>query len=136
MVSPTVSSTFVFADIAGFTALTEAHGDEDAAALVAEFCATVGEELPASGGSQVKAIGDAVMLSIPDPGDAVLLGLRRSARLRAGPCRRRRRATPSVAWPSIRSVPAGRLVYRNTTYFFCSLACAGQFASDPERFAA
>jgi hypothetical protein len=31
-VSPTVSSTFVFADIAGFTALTEAHGDEDAAA--------------------------------------------------------------------------------------------------------
>jgi class 3 adenylate cyclase len=27
-----VMSTFVFADIAGFTALTEAHGDHDAAA--------------------------------------------------------------------------------------------------------
>ena len=26
-------STFVFADIAGFTALTEAHGDDDAADL-------------------------------------------------------------------------------------------------------
>jgi hypothetical protein len=30
-------ATFVFADIAGFTALTEAHGDEQAAELVAEF---------------------------------------------------------------------------------------------------
>src|SRR4051794_19654631 len=28
----TVEATFVFADIAGFTALTEAHGDHDAAA--------------------------------------------------------------------------------------------------------
>jgi len=30
-----VEAAFVFADIAGFTALTEAHGDQDAAALVA-----------------------------------------------------------------------------------------------------
>ena len=72
----TVSSTFVFADIAGFTALTEAHGDEEAAALVAEFCAAVSAELPASGGTQVKTIGDALMLTIPDPGAAVVLGLR------------------------------------------------------------
>ena len=28
-------ATFLFADIAGFTALTEAHGDDEAAALVA-----------------------------------------------------------------------------------------------------
>ena len=72
----TVSATFVFADIAGFTALTEAHGDEEAAALVAEFCAAVSAELPASGGTQVKTIGDALMLTVPDPGAAVLLGLR------------------------------------------------------------
>jgi adenylate cyclase len=32
------AATFVFADIAGFTALTEAHGDKDAAALAADFC--------------------------------------------------------------------------------------------------
>ena len=37
----TVEATFVFADIAGFTALTEAHGDHDAAALVADFCRSV-----------------------------------------------------------------------------------------------
>jgi YHS domain-containing protein len=29
---------------------------------------------------------------------------------------------------------AGRLVIDDTTYFFCSLACAGAFARNPERF--
>lgn len=68
-------ATFVFADIAGFTALTEAHGDERAAALVDAFSTAVEAELPA-GGSRVKSIGDAVMLRVPDPGAAILLGLR------------------------------------------------------------
>jgi class 3 adenylate cyclase len=40
-----VEATFVVADIAGFTALTEAHGDHDAAALVADFCRSVRAEL-------------------------------------------------------------------------------------------
>ena len=71
----TVEGTFVFADIAGFTALTEAHGDEDAAALVREFCRAVRAELPA-GAKEVKTIGDALMIALPHPGPAVLLGLR------------------------------------------------------------
>ena len=33
--------TFLFADLSGFAALTEAHGDEQAADLVGGFCATV-----------------------------------------------------------------------------------------------
>ena len=70
------SATFLFADIAGFTALTEAHGDEQAAELVAEFCRAVRAELPAVGGRQVKTIGDALMLVVPEPSDAVMLGLR------------------------------------------------------------
>jgi adenylate cyclase len=69
-------ATFLFADIAGFTALTEAHGDEEAATLVADFCQAVRAELPDSGGVHVKTIGDALMLRIPDPERAVLLGLR------------------------------------------------------------
>jgi class 3 adenylate cyclase/YHS domain-containing protein len=69
-------ATFVFADIAGFTALTEAHGDEQAARLVADFCDAVRAELPSFGGTQVKTIGDALMLRIEDPSRAVLLGLR------------------------------------------------------------
>jgi adenylate cyclase len=67
-------ATFVFADIAGFTALTEAHGDERAATLVADFCDAVRAELPADA-AHVKTIGDALMLRVPDPGEAILLGL-------------------------------------------------------------
>ena len=69
-------ATFLFADIAGFTALTEAHGDEDAAELAAEFCRDVRRLLPEYGGEHVKNIGDAIMLRIPEPAAAVRLGLR------------------------------------------------------------
>ena len=74
----TTDGTFVFADIAGFTALTEAHGDEQAAALAASFCTAVRAELPPGEGVHLKTIGDAVMLRIPRPDDAIRLGLRSS----------------------------------------------------------
>jgi adenylate cyclase len=70
------AASFVFADIAGFTALTEAHGDEEALALVTEFSDAIAAELPAVHGKHVKTIGDAVMLRIPDPADAIRLGIR------------------------------------------------------------
>ena len=70
------TATFLFADIAGFTALTEAHGDEQAVRVVAGFCDAVTRELPAFGATHVKTIGDALMLRVPDPAQAVLLGLR------------------------------------------------------------
>lgn len=68
-------STFLFADIAGFTALTEIHGDEHAVALVDDFAEAVSRELPRVDGEHVKTIGDALMVRVPDPGDAVRLGL-------------------------------------------------------------
>jgi len=68
-------ATFLFADIAGFTALTEAHGDEQALQLVEEFAKAVRVELPRVGGEHVKTVGDALMLRVPDPGDAVRLAL-------------------------------------------------------------
>src|SRR5690242_1530578 len=68
-------ATFLFADIAGFTALTEAIGDEQAVQLVDDFAAAVQRELPAVGGECVKTVGDALMLRVPDPGDAIRLGL-------------------------------------------------------------
>jgi class 3 adenylate cyclase/YHS domain-containing protein len=70
------SATFLFADIAGFTALTEAHGDEHAVALVEEFADAVARELPPINGQHVKTIGDALMVRVPDPGDAIQLGLK------------------------------------------------------------
>ena len=68
-------ATFLFADIAGFTALTEAHGDEHALQLVDEFARAVQAELPGVDGEHVKTVGDALMLRVPEPGDAVRLGL-------------------------------------------------------------
>ena len=44
--------------------------------MVAEFCRAVRAELPATGGSEVETIGDAVMLSIRDAAEALLPGLR------------------------------------------------------------
>jgi len=212
------AATFVFADLAGFTALTEAHGDEEAVRLVEEFSGAVEAELPAVRGEHVKTIGDALMLRIPDPGDAVLLGLRIAndlitehgapavrVGLHHGPAVERtgdyfgasvnlaarvaalasggevlltgttaalapelegvlyesrgRQALRNVAEPIeifaalqvgdgedrlpvdpvCRMVvdpdrAAGRLVYEDGLYFFCSLTCAGEFARHPERF--
>jgi adenylate cyclase len=70
------TASFIFADIAGFTALTEAHGDEEAVALIGRFSDVVAAELPPVGGEHVKTIGDALMLRVPDPGPAIRLGLR------------------------------------------------------------
>ena len=216
----TITATFVFADIAGFTALTEAHGDEEAATLAADFCRAVSAELPAIGGTQVKTIGDALLLAIPEPAAAVHLGLRITHELMLGHGApavrvgmhhgsaverdgdyfgasvnlaarvsgeasggevlltgataalapqlagvlyepRGRRELRNVREPvelfaAVRAgesdrgpLPcdpvcrmavdperaAGRLVYEDTAYFFCTLACAGEFARHPERFA-
>lgn len=69
-------STFLFADLAGYTALTESHGDERAADLAAEFFAVVRELLDDYGAEEVKTIGDAVMLRVGSAADAIGLGLR------------------------------------------------------------
>lgn len=66
---------FMFADLAGFTALTEAHGDEHAADLVEEFSREVAALLPRHAGEHVKTIGDALMLRVPEAAEAIRLGL-------------------------------------------------------------
>ncbi len=68
-------STFLFADLAGFTALTEAHGDEQAADLAHEFSRAASALLPRHGAELVKTIGDALMLRVDRPADAIKLGL-------------------------------------------------------------
>ena len=68
--------TFLFADLSGFTALTEAHGDEQAADLVGGFCIAVRRLLAAHQAQEVKTIGDALMLRAGDAAAAIRLGLR------------------------------------------------------------
>jgi adenylate cyclase len=67
--------TFVFADLAGFTALTEAMGDDEAADLAGEFCDSVRDLAPQFAAEAVKTIGDALMLRGDDAGQAIRLGL-------------------------------------------------------------
>jgi adenylate cyclase len=186
--------------------------------LVADFCDAVKGELPA-GAAHVKTIGDALMLRIPDPGQAILLGLHITHGLMPGhgaPAVRvglhhggaverdgdyfgatvnlaarvsgiatggevlvtaqtaalvpelegvfyeprgrtalRNVREPVELFAAVRKgdgthgqLPvdpvcrmsvdpdraAGRLMHEGTAYFFCTLACAGEFARDPERY--
>jgi class 3 adenylate cyclase len=61
-----VEQTFVFVDLSGFTALTEAHGDETGADLVERFVAIVREALGADG-QLVGVNGDAVFCVAREP---------------------------------------------------------------------
>lgn len=72
MVSERVERTFSFVDLAGFSALTEAHGDLDAVDLLDRFV-TIARESLSPGDELVKTIGDAVMLASPEPGAAVAI---------------------------------------------------------------
>jgi adenylate cyclase len=67
--------TFIFADMSGFTALTEAHGDDAAADLVAAFSTAVRPRLERRGAEEVKSIGDALMIRSEDAGESIGLGL-------------------------------------------------------------
>jgi adenylate cyclase len=80
----TDSGTFVFADIAGYTALTEAHGDADAAELAGMFCGEISALARVRGGDVIKTIGDAVMVRHDDPSEAVALGLAAAHEVLAG----------------------------------------------------
>lgn len=68
--SARVEATFSFVDLAGFTALTEAQGDEDAADVATRFADMARGAL---GGRDrlIKTIGDAVFVSSPHPDAAV-----------------------------------------------------------------
>ena len=67
---------FFFADLAGYTALTEAHGDEEAVRLVEGYEDTMRQLLPAYDAEEVKLIGDAMLVRVPLADQAVGLGLR------------------------------------------------------------
>ena len=73
---PADRHTFVLADLAGYTALTEAHGDERAADVAAEFCREVRSLLGDYDADEVKSIGDALLLHLEDPAKAVHLAAR------------------------------------------------------------
>ncbi len=64
-------ATFAFVDLAGFTAMTEAHGDVEAVAIVRAFRDRALQVLGPHD-ELVKTIGDAVMLRFPTPAGAII----------------------------------------------------------------
>lgn len=64
--------TVAFVDLAGFTALTEVHGDEDAADLVERFVEISRQALEPPD-RLVKSLGDAVMLTSLHPAGGIAL---------------------------------------------------------------
>jgi class 3 adenylate cyclase len=74
--SDTDEHTFLFADLSGFTALTEVHGDEDAAGLAAGFFEDARALLGEHAASEVKTLGDAMMIRCDSASEAIGLALR------------------------------------------------------------
>ena len=63
--------TFVLADLAGYTALTEAHGDDRAADVAADFVRSVRQLLTDYDAEAVKALGDALLLRMSSASSAI-----------------------------------------------------------------
>ena len=64
---------FVFIDIAGFSALTEAHGDAAAASLIGEFGRLL-RDLSAPSGRIIKLMGDGALAVFDQAVPAVAFG--------------------------------------------------------------
>jgi class 3 adenylate cyclase/YHS domain-containing protein len=67
----TSERTIAFVDLAGFTALTETHGDQAAVDLLDTFTGITAAAIQDTGTELVKTIGDAVMLAADTPDAAV-----------------------------------------------------------------
>jgi class 3 adenylate cyclase len=78
-------NTFLFADLVGFTALTDAEGDDRAAGVAAALHSHVQRVAPRHGGEVVKLMGDAAMLRCPHAADAIRLGLELTTKVEADP---------------------------------------------------
>jgi adenylate cyclase len=68
--------TFVFADLAGYTALADQRGDQAAAAVAREFRRTMCVLSRRHGAWQVKSMGDGVMIVAEDPAAGVRIAAR------------------------------------------------------------
>jgi adenylate cyclase len=95
-----------FLDLAGYTRLTEEHGDRAAAELAARLVEIVHELAHRHGGRPVKLLGDGVMFHFPDPAQAVLCGLELVNRI------------PRVGLPPARvGLHTGPVVFQDGDYF-------------------
>lgn len=76
--------TFVFADLAGYTALTEAHGDEGGASTASRFFEITRRALSGSSGL-VKTLGDGVMVVADSTQEGIRVAMAIAQVVRAEP---------------------------------------------------
>jgi class 3 adenylate cyclase len=67
--------TFLFADISGFSLLTEREGDEVAADMAIHFVSAAATIAEKYGAEVVKGVGDAVMIRCDCPAESIRMGL-------------------------------------------------------------
>jgi adenylate cyclase len=63
-------------DLAGYTALTEAHGDHIAAEAASDFFRAIRVQLRAHHAQEVKTLGDGMLVRVERPADAIALARR------------------------------------------------------------
>lgn len=113
----TAQHTFVFADLAGFTSLTEVLGDEHAADVALGFCGALNRVLPGDS-EDLKMLGDACLLRVGSAADAVALGLRLTSEI-----------APRQGLPDVRvGMNTGSAVHRGGDWFGATLNIAARVA--------
>jgi adenylate cyclase len=110
-----------FADLTGYTHLTEEQGDEVAAGVSLTLARLVGEIAVEHHGEVVKMLGDGVHFHFADPADAVRASLDIVDRVR-----------PSGLPPAHIGVNAGPMIYDEGDYFGRTVNLAARIASQAQ----
>ena len=113
----------VFTDLAGFTSLSEAMGDQMAAQVLERFSSLVRDASLRHDGRVVKQIGDAFMLVFPDARSAVACALEIE-----------RRTVGEAQFPAVRSgIHCGQVLYREGDYLGTTVNVAARVAAEASR---
>jgi class 3 adenylate cyclase len=114
-----MDTTIAFVDIASFTALVEATGDDSAARVLDRIDVIARSLLVKHAGKVVKQVGDGFMLSFRDPAAAVRFAVAAQAELAL-----------DVELPAIRvGINAGPVLYRTGEYLGGAVNIAARVAS-------
>lgn len=116
--SPHHAEAAAFADLSGYTQLTEESGDEVAAEISVTLAQLVNEIAARHRGSVVKMLGDGVQFHFRDPCDAVRASLEIVERARS-------EGLP----PAHVGVNAGRMIYDEGDYFGATVNIAARIAA-------
>lgn len=108
----------VFADLSGYTQLTEESGDQVAAGVALTLAEVAGETVARYRGEVVKLLGDGVLIHFRDPGDAIRASLDIVADVSS-------RGLP----PAHIGVNAGPMIYEEGDYFGRTVNIAARIAS-------